>query len=654
MKNFIKLSGLCFLILSSILHSCKKEELPTLSTSTITNITATSATGGGNITSDGNTRITSRGVCWSLNANPTTSDSKTSDGNGIGQFVSTLDGLTAGSTYHVRAYATNSVGTAYGADMSFATLGQVPEAITQPATNISATDATLNGTVNANYLSTTVTFEYGTTSNYGQTGTATQSPVTGNAITNVTADLTNLTVGTIYHFRVKTVNSLGTTYGNDIVFTTLGQAPTAITLPACCLTSRGAKLNGTVNANYVSTTVTFEYGTTTTYGQVVTASQSPVTGNNSTDVSANISGLTSGTTYHFRVKTINALGTAYGDDVSFITTPILLATITTTEISLFTETTAISGGNIIDDGGGIITTRGVCWATSANPTITGEHTTDGAGTGIFISNIKCLSYATTYYVRAYATNSAGIAYGDQQSFTTQGTNPIIFNTNLTYGSVSDIDGNCCKTIQIGNQTWMAENLKTTKYNDGTPIPNVTDNSEWANKPFAKWVGDPGDQLPEIYVTYGAYCWYNNDAATYNNDYGILYNWGAVGTDKLCPTGWHVPSLAEWRIICPETDYENGPYGEELMETGKTHWNESAELDGTNTTGLTALPSGYRLSTGEFKYSGYRGFYWASDGRMYSEFKYAWDIYYYGRITTPSAVLESEREGRSIRCIKDKK
>jgi len=547
MKNSIKVLILIFLILTVIFHSCKKEELPTLSTSSITNITATSATGGGNITSDGNERITSRGVCWSIKANPTTSDSRTNDGDEMGQFVSTLIGLTAGSMYHVRAYATNSVGTSYGADLSFSTLGKPPECISQPATNITPSGATLNGTVDANYLSTDISFEYGTTKSYGQTIISDQSPTEGNSITNVSANISGLTPGTTYHFRIISVNSVGTANGNDLTFTTLSVVPT----------------------------------------------------------------------------------------------------LTTTSILYVTASSAITGGNITADGGALITSKGVCWATTPNPTIENSKTSDGTGIGSFTSKINCLFGATNYYVRAYATNSNGTGYGDQQCLITK-LGPI-FNPSLTYGLVTDIDGNCYKTIQIGNQIWMAENLKTIHYNDGNPIPNVTNGEEWANLPTAAWVGT---ELPLTYITYGAYCWYNNETDTYGNDYGILYNWGAVGTDKLCPIGWHVPSLAEWRIICPETDYENGPYGEELMETGKIHWNESAELDGINTTGFTALPGGYRQSTGEFKYSGYQGYYWASNGRTYPGLKFAWDIYYYGRITTPSAVLESEKQGRSIRCIKD--
>jgi uncharacterized protein (TIGR02145 family) len=220
MKKVIWISQVILLLLIS---GCKKEEptaIPLLTTSPITNVTATTATSGGNITSDGRSTITASGICWSTTANPTTSDSKTTDGSASGQFVSEITGLTAGLTFHVRAYATNSVGTAYGIDMSSSTLGQVPESLTQPATNKTATGATLNGTVNANYLSTVVTFEYGLTASYGSIATAIQSPVTGNTVTTVSADISGLTSETTYHFKVKAVNSLGTTYGSDVTFTT--------------------------------------------------------------------------------------------------------------------------------------------------------------------------------------------------------------------------------------------------------------------------------------------------------------------------------------------------------------------------------------------------------------------------------------------------
>jgi len=305
------------------LSDCTKTDPPTepvLSTSSVINIAATTATAGGFVTSDGGAEVTSYGVCWGTNVNPSILDSKTSDGAGTGQFVSSLTGLTAGTNYHIRAYAINSVGYSYGADITFTTLGLSPESVTQPATNVSTTGATLNGAINPNSILTTVTFEYGTTTSYGQSATAAQSPATGGSIVNVSKDITGLSPGTIYHYRVKTVNTLGAVNGGDMLFVTLGQIPASVTQPATNISNTIATLNGMVNANLLSTTVTFEYGLTTNYGQTISASQSPVTGNNNSNATADISGLVLGTTYHFRIKAVNSLGTTFGTDMSFTTT----------------------------------------------------------------------------------------------------------------------------------------------------------------------------------------------------------------------------------------------------------------------------------------------------------------------------------------------
>ena len=144
---------------------------------------------------------------------------------------------------------------------------------------------------------------------------------------------------------------------------------------------------------------------------------------------------------------------------------------------------------------------------------------------------------------------------------------IVFNPNITYGSITDIDGNTYKTVTIGTQTWMAENLKVTKYNDGIAIPNVTDNTAWRE------------------LTTGALCDYGNTPSN-SETYGKLYNWHAVNTGKLCPTGWHVPSDAEWTEL---TDYLGGTSvaGDKLKETGSTHWS-NLRTGATNETGFTAL------------------------------------------------------------------
>jgi uncharacterized protein (TIGR02145 family) len=259
---------------------------------------------------------------------------------------------------------------------------------------------------------------------------------------------------------------------------------------------------------------------------------------------------------------------------------------------------------------------------------------------------------TKYYVRAFAINDAGTGYGNEISFTTL---PLItFNPNLTYGSISDIDGNSYKTIQIGTQVWMAENLKTTKYNDGIGIP-TSGNVSSSSTP--------------------RYCWYNDDISN-KKTYGALYNWTAVNTGKLCPTGWHVPSEEEWYELALYIDpnvVNNYPGGEghtsfivggKLKETGTDHWN-SPNLGATNDYGFTALPGGQCVCNNEepiFGFTGIRGtgYWWTSAsgpspdppdplGRLSSTaWRHILDCHWsYDYKSTISI-----RFGISVRCIKD--
>jgi hypothetical protein len=200
-------------------------------------------------------------------------------------------------------------------------IGIAPTVTTVAASNISSSTATLIGTVNPNNISTTVTFEYGLTTSYGTTVTAVQSPVTGGTATPVSKAITGLAAGTTYHYRVVGVNSEGTTNGGDMSFTTLVPKPAATTNAATSISSTGATLAGIISAKNASTTVTFEYGLTTSYGTTVTADQSPVTGSAATSVSKAITGLAAGVTYHYRVVGVNAGGTTNGGDKSF-TTPL--------------------------------------------------------------------------------------------------------------------------------------------------------------------------------------------------------------------------------------------------------------------------------------------------------------------------------------------
>lgn len=340
--------------------------------------------------------------------------------------------LLPNTMYYFRVVAQNTDNTIYGADMTFTTSGSPPTADTNAATAATGTGATLNGIVNANNDSTTVTFQYGTTSAYGTTVTADQSPVTGNSNTAVSTAITGLTNNTTYHYRVAAQNSSGTTYGADMTFFTGTAPPTVTTGTASSIGTISATLNGTVNANNDSTTVTFEYGETTGYGRTATADQSPVTGSTDTAVSVTPTDLLPNTTYHFRAVGQNAAGTTYGADMTFTTNAANTPTVTTANVTNIAASSATSGGNVTDEGGAPVTARGVCWSTTPTPTTADNLTVDGSGPGAFTSSLTGLTQLTTYYVRAYATNIYGTAYGQEIQFTSNGAStPTVNTVNVT-------------------------------------------------------------------------------------------------------------------------------------------------------------------------------------------------------------------------------
>lgn len=302
------------------LYSCKKQTLPELTTTSVTEITRTSAVSGGNITNNGGTEVTARGVCWGTAQNPEISDNKTNDGAGNGTFTSNITGLSPNTTYYVRAYANNSEGTGYGNEVSFTTspVG-VPALTTSSLTSITYNSAVSGGNITDD--------GGGNITARGVCWNTSPNPTVSNSKTsdgtgtgNFSSNITGLNSGVTYYVRAYATNSSGTGYGNEISFITLCQAPTATTNAATSVGSNTATLNGTINAKGSSTTVTFEYGLTTSYGSTVTATQSPVTGSSNTAVSAGISGLTPGTIYHFRVRGASCGGTVNGGDQQFTTT----------------------------------------------------------------------------------------------------------------------------------------------------------------------------------------------------------------------------------------------------------------------------------------------------------------------------------------------
>lgn len=299
-------------------------------------------------------------------------------------------------------------------------------------------------------------------------------------------------------------------------------------------------------------------------------------------------------------------------------TPIILPSVITNSPTLISTKSVTLNGYISSNGGSQLSEKGFCWSINTNPTISDNKIINQSNLNNFSDTIFGLSPNTSYYVRSYAVNNKGISYGNQQSFSTLG-----------YGSVTDIENNVYSTITIGSQVWMVENLKTTKYNNGTSIPNIT--TSWTN------------------LQNGAYCWYDNNSA-YKNTYGALYNFHAVNTGNLAPTGWHVPTDTEWSTLI---NYLGGLQSASAMlrEAGFTHWT-SPNTGATNSSGFNALPGGYK-SLG----FGGNNFYtsigmesnWWSSTHYNSTYANYISINYRGTLNSYSLTYNY---GLSIRCIKD--
>lgn len=197
------------------------------------------------------------------------------------------------------------------------------------------------------------------------------------------------------------------------------------------------------------------------------------------------------------------------------------------------------------------------------------------------------------------------------------------------GPPKDADGNVYATVTIGDQEWLVENLKTTSLNDGTPIPEISDNIEWTN------LQEPG------------FSWYENDENQHKEVYGALYNWYAIETGKLCPNGWHVPTAEEWEVL---HDFLGDSAASKLKESGNAHWSLQ-NGDATNSTGFTALPGGYRVPVNGFREKGIYGYWWSGSSDPNNSTRiFGREMNAFSR--DGSEVVYGKNYGMSIRCIRD--
>lgn len=428
-----------------------------------------------------------------------------------------------------------------------------------------------------------------------------------------TSQLTGLTPNTLYYVRAYAINSEGTSYGSQVTFTTsLYSVPTVTTTAVSSITQTTAVSGGNV-ANGGGIDVTGRGVCWSTHAIPTISDSKTSNGTGEGVFTSNISGLTGNTTYYVRAYAVNSEGTGYGQELSFKTSP-LLAGVTTAAPVATSTTTGTCGGTVTTDGGSEVTARGVCWSTVADPTTANNKTTNGSGTGSFSSAMTGLTANTTYHVRAYATNAVGTAYGTDRTFTTD---PL---------TVVDNDGNTYNVIRVGTQVWMKENLKTTTFNDDASIALVPDATPWSNL-----------------ITFG-YCWYGNNVAN-KNIYGALYNWYAVTTAKLCPTGWHVPTDDDCIAL---ENFLGASAGGKLKETGTAHW-ASPNTGATDAVDFKAIPGGLRSEAGTFQFITNFGFWWtsseyASHNEWYRELEYNSD--------NVVRYFKDDNNGMSVRCIKD--
>lgn len=327
----------------------------------------------------------------------------------------------------------------------------------------------------------------------------------------------------------------------------------------------------------------------------------------------------------------------------------ILPIVTTDSVTAISHNSAICGGNVSFDGGAPVTARGVCWSTSPLPTISDAHTTDGTGLGAFTSTLIGLMHSTYYYVRAYATNSEGTVYGDEIMFVTE--TPIYGQPCPGLGTVTDYDNNVYNTVLLGNQCWMAENLRTTHFSDGTAITYVSNNTNSMTIP---------------------YCYAPLWDASYIPTFSYLYNWAAVmhgasssnnnpsGVQGICPVGWHVPSNAEWNqltdYVGSRSEYTCGGQSSNIAKAlaSRTEWGLGTtdcavgnDQLFNNLTGFSALPAGGYFNLG------YMTFY---DAGFWSSTFIGGSQAYFAHINRNSSSLDMDMcdalNGFSVRCVCD--
>ena len=557
-------------------------------------VTAISAMGGGEVTTEDGIFILAKGLCWATHENPTTNeDSFVDSGSGVGSFSASMDGLNIASTYYVRAYAVTADGTTYGDQKTFTTRDGIPEVSTASVTSITGVTASCGGTVTDNG-GLTVTAR-GVCWSTSQNPTVNDSHTTnGSGLGSFTSNITDLSISTTYYVRAYASTSQGTAYGEEVCFTTRDGIPTVTTAEVTNIQGETATCGGNVTDN-CGLTVTARGVCWSTSPNPTLEDSHTTNGSGMGSFSSSITGLSISTTYYVRAYATTSAGTGYSEEVSF-TTRNGIPTVTTVEVSQIQGLAATSGGNITDDGGLAVTARGVCWSTSPSPTLANSHTSNGSGAGSFSSYMTGLTMSTTYYVRAYATNSFVTVYGNQLSFTTTNDERVYVDLGLPSGllwATCNVGANSPEDYGqyfAWGETQPKEyyDWSTYQYANGTSWddPKLTKYCTNSSFGYNGFTDDLTTLLPE------------DDAAT--------ANWGS---------DWRMPTKEEWL---------------ELYNNTTVTWTTQNGVNGrlftaSNGNSLFLPAAGYRRD-GELYYAGSRGYYWSSS--LNTAYPHgAWGLYF---------------------------
>jgi uncharacterized protein (TIGR02145 family) len=612
----LSLTALIFVVV----FSCKKEESalpPSVETASADNIHNTTARVGGMVSDDGGAEVTERGVFWDTVSHPEKAGNKITIGSGLGTFYDTLTGLTSGTKYFVKAYAINKTETAYGKETFFTTQISLPKVNTLPVTGVTPTTARIGGEVtnNGGFEITDRGVFWGSQANPRLTGNKIQL---GTGTGTFSHEINGLNRTIMYYYVAYATNIKGTSYGEEISFLTEPELPGVTTIPAIGITTTTASVGGNITSTGGAQINEKGIYWGTSPNPVATGTKTAIT-NGSANFADTLENLAPGNVYYYMAYAINSVGTAFGQEESFTT----LGKAPKADIIGLKDLDTTSATIV-----GTITTNYLSTAVSLEYGTTtaygsvvalGEAVTQSTDT-VWLE-ITGLQPNQTYHARMVAVNDMGTVFSRDTTFMT-----VI--TGIT-GTVSDADGNTYNTIGIGHQQWMAENLRTTKYNDNADIFLADTDSLWS------------------YFNGPAYCWYNNnDTVEEAKVYGVLYNWQAVQTGKLCPTGWHIPDMED---IDSLLNYIGG-HGNAgaLKEKGTAHWN-NPNSGATNDFGFSAIGGGKRMENGTFDYQKVEGNYWSS-------FEYSTLTASYLQLLFNQEVAFQaygyKKYGMSVRCVKD--